>query len=162
MVMRPLSNFGYNFACAASSKSISNAILNFDLNYGYRIVEDLMQEYLSNFNESRRFGSKILKKFLKTLCLTENVSEMARKKTCYGFKVISQKLCMPIAPEDSDYIFNKTFTHELLNIISNSITVRMYDSITWINDVKINEKSLYVKLALRYCPAVFGSVDKDF
>lgn len=164
IVMRSLKHLGTNYACAVSSKAVSNSILNFDMNYGYRLVENVMQEQIRHFNISKGSynGPGVLKRILKKLCGTKNISKMVRMGTCHGFHVKSSKLCQPISPEDSDYIFNKTFTKELLKIISNSITVHVYNAITWVNDVKINEKSLYVALALRYCPAVFYTVDNDF
>jgi lactosylceramide 4-alpha-galactosyltransferase len=164
IVRRPIAVLGENFVCAESKFAVSNAVINFNSNRGYRFVLKMIEDQISNFNGSSWGGNgpMSMTRVLQTLCQRKQVKQMVKRGNCNGFHVKPPDACYPLSYAIADNIFNASYTDILLRMVEHSVTVHIWNAITWTDKVEINERTLYTELAREFCPRVFNAADKNF
>jgi hypothetical protein len=154
-----------NFACYDGEGGIiANAIINFDLEDGRRLIEYFIKDQIDNYNSTLWGfnGPLVFSRVLTRMCQTNETLKMVEKFNCDGFHILPRETCYPIWPAHHARIFNESFTAELMDGVKHAITVHMWNGLTKKQIANIHVNSTYTVLAKKFCPRVFATVDDNF
>lgn len=186
MVLRKLPE-SFNFAAAESYDLVNTAIIHLTKRGSGKNISRLLLEYVASTSHQLKSNTKLipnshcrsfetqfspslwtgngpdlLTRVLRTICKTNDTSQMTDTLCTHQFTVLRSDTCYAI-PYGVWYLFFKTFYREsVLKSLHKSIVTHFWNALSSQTPVRKGDHSAYDVLARNHCPRVYKVAGEFF
>ncbi|XP_034945377.1 uncharacterized protein [Chelonus insularis] len=163
VIMSSLKNLT-DFAGAEDSEVVAIGALGFGSKpISRRIVTEYLEDLAKNFRGDlwRHNGPDILTKVLQTICGTQNALEMVKER-CEGFTVYPPHVFYPIHYNSWRRYFENIDKHTTMKLIQNSITIHVWNKLSYLKEIQVGDDVPYAVTANQYCPKIYHNCGPIF
>lgn len=84
------------------------------------------------------------------------------EKKCHGFEVLPSYVFYPISYEKWTTFFEAEGAKELMYYLGNSIGIHVWNKLSHVQNIRVDEKVPYALIAQKYCPEIFSNSGSTF